>query len=86
MTNQQNHIKNLVLSALCLAIAMYLPFLTGQIQTIGNMLCPMHIPVFFVRLYVRMEMGRSSRLCLAVHQIFRLRYASYNAGRNRYGF
>ena len=46
MTNQQNHIKNLVLSALCLAIAMYLPFLTGQIQTIGNMLCPMHIPVF----------------------------------------
>ena len=45
MTNQQNHIKNLVLSALCLAIAIYLPFLTGQIQTIGNMLCPMHIPV-----------------------------------------
>ena len=46
MTNQQNHIKNLVLSALCLAIAMYLPFLTGQIQTIGNMLCPMHLTVF----------------------------------------
>ena len=46
MTKQTNHIKNLILSALCLAIAMYLPFLTGQIQTIGNMLCPMHIPVF----------------------------------------
>lgn len=46
MNNQSNHIKNLVLSALCLAIAMFLPFLTGQIQTIGNMLCPMHIPVF----------------------------------------
>lgn len=46
MTKQTNHIKNLILSALCLAIAMSLPFLTGQIQTIGNMLCPMHIPVF----------------------------------------
>ena len=32
-------------SALFLAIAYVLPFLTGQIQQIGNMLCPMHIPV-----------------------------------------
>lgn len=45
MNKQTNQIKNLVLAALCLAIAMVLPFLTGQIQTIGNMLCPMHIPV-----------------------------------------
>ena len=37
--------KNLVLSALFLAIAYVLPFLTGQIPEIGNMLCPMHIPV-----------------------------------------
>ena len=28
-----------------LAIGMLLPFLTGQIQQIGNMLLPMHIPV-----------------------------------------
>lgn len=28
-----------------LALALVLPFLTGQIQQIGNMLCPMHIPV-----------------------------------------
>ena len=28
-----------------LALAMVLPFLTGQIPQIGNMLCPMHIPV-----------------------------------------
>ncbi|MCI8348860.1 MAG: ECF transporter S component [Firmicutes bacterium] len=45
MTNEKNNIKNLTLAALCLAIAMLLPFLTAQIQTIGNMLCPMHIPV-----------------------------------------
>lgn len=28
-----------------LALALVLPFLTGQIKEIGNMLCPMHIPV-----------------------------------------
>ncbi|MGN0778329.1 MAG: ECF transporter S component [Aristaeellaceae bacterium] len=31
-------------SALYLAIALVLPFLTGQIPEIGSMLCPMHIP------------------------------------------
>jgi riboflavin transporter FmnP len=38
-------VKNLVLSALFLAIAFLLPFLTGQIPTIGSMLLPMHLPV-----------------------------------------
>jgi len=38
-------IKQLVVSALFLALALVLPFLTGQLQQIGNMLCPMHIPV-----------------------------------------
>ena len=32
------------LLALILALAMVLPFLTGQIPEIGSMLCPMHIP------------------------------------------
>lgn len=32
-------------SAICLALCMILPLLTGQIQQIGSMLCPMHIPV-----------------------------------------
>ena len=35
----------MVLSALFLAIAYVLPYLTGQIPEIGSMLCPMHIPV-----------------------------------------
>lgn len=34
-----------ILSALFLALAFVLPFLTGQVPTIGNMLCPLHIPV-----------------------------------------
>ncbi len=38
-------IQNLVFSALCLGLCLVLPFLTGQIPQIGNMLCPMHIPV-----------------------------------------
>lgn len=29
-----------------LTIALLLPFLTGQVPQIGNMLCPMHIPAF----------------------------------------
>lgn len=38
-------INHLVFSALCLALCIVLPFLTGQIPEIGSMLCPMHIPV-----------------------------------------
>lgn len=34
-----------VISAMFLAIALVLPFLTGQIPNIGSALCPMHIPV-----------------------------------------
>ncbi len=37
--------NNLALSAMFLALAFVMPFVTGQIQQIGNMLCPMHIPV-----------------------------------------
>lgn len=38
-------ITKIALSALFLAIAFVMPFLTGQIQEIGSMLCPLHIPV-----------------------------------------
>ena len=43
--NRHSKTVKLVLSALFLALAYVLPFLTGQIQQIGKMLCPMHIPV-----------------------------------------
>ena len=35
----------LVTAAICLALCMVLPFLTGQIPEIGSALSPMHIPV-----------------------------------------
>ena len=38
-------VYKMVASALCLALAIVLPFLTGQIPEIGSALCPMHIPV-----------------------------------------
>ena len=37
-------LRKLTYSALYMAIALTLPFVTGQIPEIGAMLCPMHIP------------------------------------------
>lgn len=42
---KNNSILKTSLSAMFLALAFVLPFLTGQIPQIGAMLCPMHIPV-----------------------------------------
>ena len=41
----RDSLMKMVLSALFLALAYVMPFLTGQIPEIGSMLCPMHIPV-----------------------------------------
>lgn len=43
--SSKNKLFKMILAAMFLAIALLLPFLTGQIQQIGNALCPMHIPV-----------------------------------------
>jgi len=40
-----SQVKKLCASAVCLALCLVLPFLTGQTPEIGNALCPMHIPV-----------------------------------------
>ncbi len=42
--------KNLILTAMFLAMGFVLPMLTGQIPQIGSMLLPMHIPVFLCAL------------------------------------
>ena len=42
---KSNPVLKLVYAAVCLALCMVLPFLTGQIPQIGSALCPMHIPV-----------------------------------------
>lgn len=38
-------IRRLTAAAVCLALCLVLPFLTGQIPQIGSTLCPMHVPV-----------------------------------------
>ena len=38
-------VRKTAVAGLCLALALVLPFLTGQIPQIGQMLSPMHIPV-----------------------------------------
>lgn len=38
-------INKVCISGLCLSLGLILPFITGQMKEIGNMLCPMHIPV-----------------------------------------
>ncbi|MCQ2456241.1 MAG: ECF transporter S component [Clostridia bacterium] len=38
-------IRNITLSGLFLALALLLPFVTGQVPEVGSMLCPMHLPV-----------------------------------------
>ncbi len=43
---KKNNSMKLTYSAVCVALAMVLPLLTGQIPQIGSALSPMHIPVF----------------------------------------
>ena len=45
MSNQTRSVRNLVVSALMLALAYILPNFTGNIPQIGSMLLPMHLPV-----------------------------------------
>ncbi len=57
MTRVKRHVVNLCLSAMFFAMGLVLPFLTGQIQSIGNMLLPMHIPVFLCALICGWKYG-----------------------------
>ena len=42
---QFSQMRKITYTALFIALGLILPFLTGQVPQIGNMLCPMHIPV-----------------------------------------
>ena len=50
-------LTNLTFSALFMALGLVLPLLTGQIQQIGNMLLPMHIPVLLCGLICGWQYG-----------------------------
>lgn len=53
----KKQIQNLVMSAMLLAVGMVLPFLTGQIPQIGNMMLPMHLPVLVCGLICGWQYG-----------------------------
>ncbi len=55
--NTNKNLLNLVLTAMFLAIALILPFLTGQIKDFGSMLLPMHIPVMLCGLVCGWQYG-----------------------------
>ena len=54
---ERKMLKNLTLSSMFAAVGIVLPFFTGQIPQIGNMLLPMHLPVFFCGLICGWQWG-----------------------------
>lgn len=54
---KKQSLKNMVLAAMFLGLGLVLPFLTGQIKWIGNMLLPMHIPVLLCGLICGWQYG-----------------------------
>ena len=54
---KNKRVKNLVLAAMFLSIGLILPFFTGQIKEIGNMLLPMHLPVMLCGLICGWKYG-----------------------------
>ena len=52
MNKKVNTVKNVTIAGVCLALALLLPFVTGQIPQVGAMLCPMHIPVLLCGFFV----------------------------------
>ena len=56
--------KMLCYAAMFLALGLILPFFTGQVPQIGNMLLPMHIPVFLCGLICGWQYGLAIGLIL----------------------
>lgn len=57
MQDKKKTTRRLTLSAMLLALGLVLPFLTGQVPQIGNMLLPMHFPVFLCGLLCGWQYG-----------------------------
>ncbi len=53
----KKNIRNLVTAAMLMAVGIVLPFFTGQIPQVGNMLLPMHLPVIVCGLICGWQYG-----------------------------
>lgn len=56
-TSTKKQIQNLVTAAMLMAAGIVLPFFTGQIPQIGNMLLPLHLPVLVCGLVCGWQYG-----------------------------
>lgn len=64
------HLRKLGLSAMFISIGIILPFFTGQIREIGNMLLPMHIPVFICAFVCDWKYGAAVGMLLPILRSF----------------
>lgn len=55
--SMRKQIQNLAVAAMLMAVGIILPFFTGQIPQIGNMLLPMHLPVLVCGLICGWQYG-----------------------------
>lgn len=62
----QARIRRMVLAALLLALGLVLPFVTGQIPEVGNMLLPMHLPVLICGLVCGWKWGAAVGFVLPI--------------------
>ncbi len=56
-SNPSARLRNWALAAMFMAVGLVLPFFTGQIPQIGNMLLPMHLPVLLCGLICGWQYG-----------------------------
>lgn len=63
MKKKRTATVKLVYAAVCLALALVLPLVTGEIPQIGNMLCPMHYPIFLCGFLCGWPWGAAVGLC-----------------------
>ena len=66
----KNTTQKLTLSAIFIAIGLVLPFFTGQVPQIGNMLLPMHLPVFLCGLICGWPYGLAVGMILPLLRSF----------------
>ena len=78
--NTREKTYKLVLTALFLALCLVLPFVTGGIPTIGNMLLPMHIPVLLCGLLCGWQYGLVIGFVAPAAAVGALRYAAHLPG------
>ena len=66
MKSRSNKLVSMLLTAMFIGLGLVLPFLTGQIQQIGSMLLPMHLPVMLCGLICGWQYGLFAGLILPV--------------------